>query len=258
MRQMGGGSSCVYTRNDKIEPGDFVQVIDNSSGRVIIQGEVIGLKLFSKPGKKLGNRERLFSIDDKHFFKLDDAAYTVKRLNAHYVNEDFIYSNYKLAPWRRYNHVKRDEVNLFRENSIDELDAEVVNVVRVLNNFSPYMSTVGSCSGHGKHIAWVTIRFEDMLTINDFLNVFVPYSSMLDVTTDACVGTIFHHFSGNVFPGDVEMRLKTKEVGEPGWQALDEFAEYLERIIDIRNRSNNLLHKTIKLEKDRAALSQNP
>ncbi len=251
------GNSCVFAKNQEIGQGDIVQVIDNLSGRTIIQGEVTGLKDSVTSEKRFNDHEKLFSIDDKHFFKLDDDAYTIKKLDTPYVDEDYICANYKMAPWHHYNNVKREEVNFFRENSVDELDKEVEDVIRALNKFSPYMLTTGSCSGHGEEQAWVTIRFKDLLTINDFLNVLTPYNSKLDLTTDANINTVPPHFAGNaIFPRDVDMQLKTKEVGKPAWRALDEFTEYLYTIIDLRKRFWNLQNKLINRERDRIIREQ--
>ena len=253
----GGGSSCVYTTNDKIELGDLVQVIDNASSRVVIQGQICNRK-DSNRKKPLDGDLNLFTVDNKHYFKLDSESYTVKKLDANFVDDDFIQENYNEIPWRHYSEADRDEVDMFREHNIEELDPEVINIVASLNRFSPYMLTAGSCSGHGKEQAWVSIRFEYLSSLNDFLDILVPFKTRIDLTTAENINTSPTLLIGKpFFPRQVEMCLKAKDIGEPGWKAFDEFAEYLERIIDIRNRSNNLLHKTIKLEKDRAAMSQN-
>ena len=84
------------------------------------------------------------------FFRLDDDAYEVIKLESPYVDELFICNNHKVLPWGQSGDVQRGEVDFFREYSIDELDREVVKVVYFLNEFSPFMKTTGSCSGHGK------------------------------------------------------------------------------------------------------------
>ena len=249
-----GSSSCVYAANDGIQHGEFVQVIDNASGRIVIQGTISFIKEFAGGKQKLDADERFISVDNRLFFKLDADAYEVIKLESPYVDEPFIYNNYKVLPWSQSGDVQRGEVDFFREYSIDELDGEVVKVVHVLNEFSPLMQTTGSCSGHGKGHAWVTIIFYDLQTLSEFYNVLAPYASKIEFNTQESTAAQASKDPGKTFIlRPMVLRLVTKEVGEPGWKALDEFAEYLSTMIDARNRFWNLQNKLINRECDRLA-----
>ena len=243
--------------NDEIKIGDFVQVIDNASGRIVIQGQISGHKTNSSPEHKLEGEERLLSVDGRHYFKLDDDAYTVKKLDVNYADDNFIEANYNERPWGRYNDYDRSKVNMYRDNSIDELDIEVKHVVDTINMFSPSMHTEGSCSGHGKHQAWVSITFEDLRDLNDFLDALVPFKMKIDLTTDEHINVSRNVFCGKpFFPRHVEMCLKTKEIGAPAWQALDEFADYLNLIIRARDRSFKLVDRIITRQFETSVLGK--
>lgn len=249
--------SGVIETNEEIKIGDFVQVVDNSTGKVVIQGQIAGNKTDPSPEHKLVDEERLMSVDCRHFFKLDDCAYTVRKLEANYVDENFISDNYNECPWGRYDYEDRNEVNMYRDFNIEELDDEMVYIVGLINRFSPYMHTEGSCSGHGDEQAWVSIIFEDASALNDFLDVLVPFKKKIDLTTDEHINvgrTIF--CDKPFFPRRVELCLKTKEVGSPAWQALDELAEYLNLIIEARDKSFKLIDKIITRQFETSVLGK--
>lgn len=156
----------------KITFGDYVQVIDNAKREVVFQGLVTNIKVQchnddDSETDELEENERMFSIDDKYFFKLDDAKYTVVKLAKNFVNKEFIRKNYTVQSWGSCCDVNRDDIDIFIEHSIDELDEEVKSIVNTLNKFSMNMKTTGSCSGHGKGYAWVTILFNNSRVLED-------------------------------------------------------------------------------------------
>lgn len=93
-RHTQGERACFYVPITTIDLGDFVQVIDNTTQKVVIQGLVTYRKDGTR-GKRFTDENRLFSVDDKHFFKLGDNAYTVKKLGNSYSDDNFISENYK-------------------------------------------------------------------------------------------------------------------------------------------------------------------
>ena len=245
---------CVHD-NCRINVKDFVQVIDNKTEKIIIQGQVQSEKTFapttnSKTGKKLEDSERLISVDEKYFFKLNDERYTVIKLDNAFVDENFIKEKYSIKPWGSYNEVTRNKFNMFRENTLLELDKEVDSVVHTLNEFSPYLSTTGSCSGHDIGPAWITMRIYSSRTLIDFINILVPYKHKMVFTTEEkqCErGASFHRKP--FFPRYIEMSLRTKEMGKPAYKTLDDFDNYLKRVIALRDNSYALLDETIRREK---------
>lgn len=243
--------------NKRITSEDLIQVIDNKHNKVIAKGQacyqkIIGPSPDSVKSKKFVNLtkdKRLISIDNKHFFKLDDSNYRVEKLEP-FVATDFIEQNYTTGKWSEYKNLNRDEINVFMENTVQELDKEVENIVHTLNRFSPYMSTIGSCSGHGEMVAWVSLGFSNSQALIDFLNAFEPYKSKLSLFAD---NRSFPHrflfYEMPFFPRDVTLRLETKDIGQSAWEILDDFDKYLKKIIKLRNRSNNTLDELITRKK---------
>ena len=111
------------------------------------------------------------------------------------------------------------------------------------------MATTGSCCGHGVSRAWISMRFEDPRTLNDFINIFEPYKYKIDLTTEEKLHPHADRFNGKpYFPRYTEMSLYTKEIGEPAYLILDELDEYLKRIIDVRTKSYDILDEMITQE----------
>ena len=245
---------CVHN-NCRISVLDFIQVVDNKTKKIIIQGQVQNEKAFapttnSKTGKKLEDTERLLSVDEKYFFKLNDSRYTVYKLDKDFIDEDFIKKEYNINSWDSYDEVTRNEFNMFRENTLLELDNEVDSVVHTLNEFSPYLSTTGSCSGHDIGPAWITMRIYNSRTLIDFINILIPYKHKLVFTTEEkqCeYGASFNEKP--FFPRNIEMSLRTKEIGKPAYRTLDDFDNYLKKIIALRDNSYASIDEAIRREK---------
>lgn len=133
-------NDCCVHNADQIKVSDFVQVVDNETNKIVIQGLVQNEKAYgptTTPRKtdELVGDKKLFSIDNEYYFKLDDTSYTVNKLDSHYINEDFIRQNYKLNSWRRYDERSRNSSNLFIDNTIMELDKEVESIVESIPKF---------------------------------------------------------------------------------------------------------------------------
>lgn len=237
-----------------VQLGDFVQVVDKASNEVIIQGTVKYEKV-NGPSKssdrinELSGNKRLMSIDNKYFFKLDDDAYFVNKIHPFYINDNFIRQNYHLNTWKNYNGEPRDAVRMWIENPITDLDKEVKGAVLALNRFSPYMSTTTSCSGHDVTSAFIRVRFENESTLTDFLNVFEPFKWKMDISTEDKSYTHKMQFLDRpFFPRHIELCLRTKGIGEEAYKTLEEFDEYLSRVIDFRNKTYESLENMIDQE----------
>lgn len=236
-------------------PGKYVQVIDNETNTIVIQGTINDMKEVYNDG--IGNdlgfsdQERLYSVGGKYFFKLDSHKYTVKNLPIYFVNEGFISKKYKLQGWMNYDHSQRGNFDIYIEHNIDELDEEVENIVYTLNRFSKYLKTTGSCSGHNKGKAWVELQFDNSRTLEEFVNIFEPFKCKMDFTTSERSAVNVDTFNGNsFFPAHSVMCLITKQVGSPAYDTLDEFAEYLKKIISVRNDSFNQIGDIIRQESE--------
>lgn len=250
---------CCCQASNKISLGDFIRIVDNEKRRVVVQGQVRFEKVRVPPVPnceesteliELAGNKKLVSIDNEYFFKLDDDAYTVEKIDVNFLDEDYVKQNYAIEKWGEYCDSTRAEFNVYRENTINELDEGVENIVAALNEFSPSLATTGSCSGHRLKPAWVSFRVEDARTLNDFMNIFEPYKDRMDVTTEEKLYTHRSSFRGvPFFPRHMEFTLRTTEIGEEAWKTLDEFAGYLRKVIDLRNKSNFLLEEMMTQEK---------
>ncbi len=247
-------NNYIYHNNSEIKHGDLIQVIDNRRNKVIAQGEVRFIKN-NYYSQTLNKEDRftkdkfLLSVDNKYFFKLDDANYTVKKLQV-FIDEDFIRQTYSLGHWSRYRKLDHNNTNVYVENTFLELDKEVKNIVHTLNCFSPYMSTSGSCSGHGTSPAWIVLNFKKPQTLNDFMDILEPYINKIDLSTSKTVASKKAMFRGKpFFSRDIVMRLTTKEIGEPAYKILNDFDKYLTSIIRMNNRQNDILDQLITKKK---------
>ncbi len=235
---------CVFKNKGQIKLGDFVQVIDKKNNKVIIQGVIQYEKVncFNPSPTKFNDlvgNQKLYSVDNRYFFKLDDRDYIVKKLDPLFVNEDFIEDNYATTGWSEYSKTDRKDFKMYKENTVLELDAEVKNVVNTLNRFSPRLSTSGSCSGHDKSPAWISFNIDDARTFQDFVNIFEPFKYEIDLTTSVTLHQQREHFCGKpYFPRDIMLMIKTKKVGKEAYEALNEFDKYLNRVVSLRNKAD--------------------
>ena len=250
------GNFVVYDdRNDRVIPGDYVQVIDNVTKCLIMQGEVKNEKLVCTTGSgtetfELSDDQRLLTLDNKYFFRLDDSKYTVKRLPKLFFEQGFVRKNYEVRTWRSVKEKGPENADIFMDYSIEELDKEVESIVYTLNRFSLDMETEASCSGHDKLPAYVQIQFNNPRVLGDFLEVFEPFKEKMTITTASGASVTRQRFEQNAFfPGLIAMHLRTKEVGEPAYKTLDEFDEYLNGIIEFRNKAFNELDNLISQAK---------
>lgn len=249
-------SDAGQQNSDEILLGDFIRIVDKKTQKVIVQGQVHYEKDNVPPTPEqdeliaLEGTKRLLSIDNKWFFRLDDDAYTVEKIDVNLTDDDFIEKNYKIQEWREYIEAKRAEFDVYRENTVEELDEGMENIVEALNGYSPYIVTVGSCSGHGKKPAWVSIRAESAEALINFINVFDVYRSKLDLTTERKLHTHRAHFrNAPFFPSHIELTIRTIDVGHKAIKTLDEFAKYLRKVSDLKIKTNILLEETMTQER---------
>ena len=249
-------------KTNAITVADIIQVIDNKHNKVIAKGQVHYEKVttgFSDSGAMgvLTKDKKLISIDNKTFFKLDSDNYRIEKLDPFFVNENFIKQNYTTKKWSEYKESNRNNTDIYIENNILELDQEVENLVHTLNRFSPHMTTTGSCSGHGKKRAWISLTFESSRALIDFIDVFDPYKEQIDFTTDPHMYPQKKSFCEKpFFPRNTVLTLKTKEIGQPAYEILEEFNNYLDSIIKLRNKSNESEDELMTQERMRLRAKQ--
>ena len=243
----------------RVSTESLIQVVDNKCNKVIAKGQACFQKINGPSSddsirlnkvSRLANDKKLVSIDNKYFFKLDDCNYRVEVIEP-FVDSAFIDQNYTTGKWNKYGETNRNDINVYIEHNVQELDKEVQNIVHTLNRFSPHVQTIGSCSGHGELCAWVTLGFSSSRALTDFFNIFEPYKSKMNLTTDERFSVKRNSFYEEPFyPTDVAVKLQTKEVGQSAYEVLDDFDKYLKKIIKLRNRSNNTLDELIERKKE--------
>ena len=243
-------------KHNKIVAGDYVQVVDNATGRLIMQGFVTDEKTHCPAGDgnqiALEEDQKLLTLDNRNYFSMRSSKYTVYRLPESAVDENYIKRNYDLRTWRSCDKAGLEGADIFIEHSCEELDKEVEGLVKTLNKFSLHMKTTGSCSGHEKHPAWVSIQFSNIRALEDFLSVFEPFKAKMDITTHEDLSEGELTFNENAyFPWLVVLEIKTKDVGKPAYDALNDFDEYLNKVIYLRNKTFNSLSDIVTREKKR-------
>lgn len=134
---------------------DYIQIFDKKSNQLIASGKVIA--------SKIDENLNLYciSIDNNYFFNNQSSNFIFKKINEEVETKYYIsLKRYKTILWK--NHVKKhDNVDIFYDYNMNELDKEVSELVQVLNEL-PNISTQGSCSGHNREPLWVSINFETM------------------------------------------------------------------------------------------------
>ena len=244
-----------FTADGRINIGSYVQVVDNATKKVVMQGVVTSEKVQATNEEleqaELPANQKLLSIDGSYFFWLDNYRYAVKKLPEIFIDKAFIRQHYELRSWRDCCKLGFNNADMFIERGINELDKEVMNIFETLISFSPQMKTTGSFSGHYKRPAWISIQFDNARTLEDFLSIFEPYKNKIRIVTSEILSIRTYIFQGNAyFPSKMILKLTTKEIGKPAYETLDAFDEYLNRIIKLRNETFNSLNEIIGQEKD--------
>ena len=137
---------------------DYIQIFDKKSEQLIASGKVIASKIDEKMNLCC------MSIDNNYFFNNQSSNFIFKKLNEEVETKYYkSLKKYRIILWK--NHVKiHDNVDIFYDYNMHELDKEVVELVKALNDL-PNISTQGSCSGHNREPLWVSINFETMEAI---------------------------------------------------------------------------------------------
>lgn len=141
-----------------ISINDYIQIFDKKSNQLIANGKVIAVKI--------NESMNLYcvSIDNNYFFNNNSSNFKFKKIDE--MVETKYYKSlkkYKINLWK-YHVKKYDNVDIFYDYNIHELDKEVVELVKALNGL-PDISTQGSCSGHNREPLWVSINFETIASI---------------------------------------------------------------------------------------------
>lgn len=167
-----------------------IKIIDKKTGNVIANNYIID-------GKEASCEKRLesplISLDRKFFFSENNLNIIIQDDNTNDIvvfNEEYLKENFKYEYWRNYS--DNPNADFYRDFTINEIDEEVVPLVKALNLVDG-IKTLGSCCGHGEGILWVSMEFESLecLTIllhiidKNFRDVF-KLTTSINLCQDSC------------------------------------------------------------------------
>lgn len=205
----------------------YCKIIGKNS-EIIAAGEVISEK--NRGGKVKKVNVELISFDGKYFFyKNGNRNYIVKPCADPIFVPYEERSDFIMKPWSDIE--ESDECDVYREYGLDELDPEVVNLVKALN-LLPSAETTGSCSGHGTKGSWVMMRFkgdEGLKSLRFLLNLLQSKSLgfYTDFEIDLCAIDTFLTADGD----DCMLKLKTTTILPESEGKMNRFAKYVGKLM---------------------------
>ena len=110
---------------------------------------------------------------------------------------------------------------MYREFTIDELDEEVVSLVKSMNTIK-HIKTVSSCSGHDRRNLWVDFTCDDFNTLNLFLNLFNydgDFKYDWNVVTNYKLTTTDKNL--------IALELRCKHRGKKAYECAEKLSKYL-------------------------------
>lgn len=205
--------------------GNKVSVKDSKTKAVLVAGTILSIKdevpCFSD-GVLTKKKMLLISFDQKHYFNVTSNSFVVENN----CNDDVVFNDDILSQYAHtsYNGKHVSVYDIYIENTINELDDEVVRLVHALNRI-PNVITSGSCSGHGIEPLWVSMTFRDVMTIK-----FIA-SLLYDRFRDEFVLSTLNSRLQNTCDG-VELALISLDKGEKAYRAAQRFCDCLEVYLD--------------------------
>lgn len=226
-------------------------IIDNKENKVI--KKQFKYKIIDKNGKVLVNdykknskvsiflhelKKPFISFDNMNFFNSDSTKF---RITKDYNNDDIVsfdvknFSNYSIIQLRDLSYVINisdeefeEEINkydIIYDYGLDGLDPEVKGLVEALNSSGLNIETYGSCSGHRLNPLWVTIGFNDYISIKRIvLLIDIEFHDSFVLSYD---DRIKHENGWN--NDNFILQLATKDIGEKAYKLADDFANALLR-----------------------------
>lgn len=147
---------------------------------------------------------------------------------------------YRIIKWKYQIAYDIEDVDIYLENGLDDIDSEVKPLVHELNQWEG-IETTQSCCGHGKGHLWVKFYVTSFQALHDIL---LPLRSegspLLDEfsleigskLTEASI--IFCGDEGNSMHDGIELTLATFSKGQ---QAYDVAQKYADTLFEMRMKS---------------------
>lgn len=199
----------------------FGKIVELSSNNIIASGKIIADKNTIN-GKIM---IKLSSFDNKYFFKCDGNNKYKLILTNTCDSIKFDINNYsylKVAHWSTAIDNYLDEsIDIYEENTYNELDAEVINICNALNSING-IETVGSCSGHNIKYAFINIQIFNLnsllyllriLSIDMFRDKFILTSDKTIIHTSTCKYPM--------------LKLRTTDIGKLAYENLEKLTHFI-------------------------------
>ena len=155
---------CINEYDDDIP---FIRVSLND-GTVIAQGRARYKKVTYSTYKDIENP--LLSIDNKYFFNPLSKRITITKIkDGEYIPFDQSTSDLDIKHWSTVK-VNLLTPDVYVDQDISGCDEEVKGLVSMLNK-TPFVDTVSSCSGHGRHRVYIDIRFSRLNELMKLLKI---------------------------------------------------------------------------------------
>lgn len=193
----------------------FVKIIDIESNKILCMGKVINVKL----------NYPCISIDNKYFFKiLPNQKYKIEIIE----DSDLFYNypikqlpdNYLIDQWcyfdSHYNTIVSGRIcaDLYKENTIDELDLEIKELVYILNSI-PHLKTKTSCCGHGYDHPYVAIEVDSLSPLIFLSSLITKY-----VYDEWRLITDYHNYN-NILLNKFIITLECLNIGKSSYESIN-------------------------------------
>lgn len=220
--------------NSKIKrmPRYIVYTMGGGKKKILVNDTIKNSKTFIM-GHKL--KKKFISFDGEHY--LNAYLFDIKlNENGSGEKESFDiskFAEYRLTTLRKLKYLKSISDEKFESEikkywmiydySINDLDPEVKNLVNALNNCGLNIRTNGSCSGHIRHPLWITIVFNDYISLKSIILLnSIEFNNSFIISTDSRISN-----GGGMNSSDFRLQLSTRVTGEEAYKLADEFAKSL-------------------------------
>ena len=142
----------------------YIKITDATTNELVCSGRVVSSKDRYEYRNKLYKDIYFASVDNKHFFNVNNKTFNVEVLNDSidmYVGKTRKYVSCKLTNFNKIAKKDKSSIDIVLDKDINGLDPPVKNLVYALNRLD-YVETDGSCSGHCSNPLWVGCQFESL------------------------------------------------------------------------------------------------
>ena len=229
--------ATVSGHGNVIHIGDYFKAIDARSGTCICQGKCTQIK---NSMDAFGRKIYAISPDNVHFFTTWSPRIRIEssgEVPPIPFNDN---GEYRIIKWRYQIAYDIEDVDIYLENGLDDIDSEVKSLVYELNQWEG-IETTQSCCGHGKGHLWVKFYITSFQALYDILLPLRSEGSPLLDEFSLEIGSRLTEAS-IIYCGDdrdckhdgIELTLATFSEGQ---QAYDVAQKYADTLFEMRMKS---------------------